>query len=72
MEASAMTRPLPFTQASLRRTIEAARKAGLQVTGIRPDGTLVVQDVENAPDTVPRVRIEGQSAPSSKWEDVEA
>ena len=67
-----MTRPLPFTQASLRRAIEAARKAGLQVTGIRPDGTLLVQDVENAPDTVPHISFEGQSAPSSKWEDVEA
>jgi hypothetical protein len=70
--ALAMTRVLPFTQASLRRAIEAARKAGLQVTGIRPDGTLLVQDVENAPRTVPSGGIEEQSAPSSKWEDVEA
>jgi hypothetical protein len=37
-----MTRALPFTQAGLRRAIEAARKAGLRVTGIRPDGTLIV------------------------------
>jgi len=70
--ALAMTRVLRFTQASLRRAIEAARKAGLQVTGIRPDGTLLVQDVENAPRTVPSGGLEEQSAPSSKWEDVEA
>jgi hypothetical protein len=39
-----MTRAIRFTQASLRRAIEAARKAGLRVTGIRPDGTLIVDD----------------------------
>jgi hypothetical protein len=39
-----MTRSLPFTQASLRRAIEAVRKAGLSVTGIRPDGTLIVHE----------------------------
>lgn len=39
-----MTRAVPFTQASLRRAIEAARKSGLRVTGIRQDGTLIVDD----------------------------
>jgi hypothetical protein len=39
-----MTRPIPFTKARLRRAIEAAREAGLRVTGIRPDGTLIVDD----------------------------
>jgi hypothetical protein len=39
-----MTRQLPFTKARLRRAIEAAREAGLRVTGIRPDGTLIVDD----------------------------
>jgi hypothetical protein len=43
-----MTRPLPFTKARLRRAIEAARKAGLRVTGIRPDGTLLVDDRDNS------------------------
>ena len=42
-----MTRKVSFTQASLRRAIEAARKAGLRVTGIRPDGTLVLEDGSN-------------------------
>jgi hypothetical protein len=37
-----MTRPLPFTKARLRRAIEAVREAGLHVTGILPDGTLLV------------------------------
>jgi hypothetical protein len=39
-----MTRAIRFTQASLRRAIEAARKAGLRVTGIRPDGTLMLAE----------------------------
>jgi hypothetical protein len=43
-----MTRVLPFTQASLRRAIEAARKAGLRVTSIRPDGTIIV-DQQDCP-----------------------
>jgi len=43
-----MTRAIAFTQASLRRAIEAARKAGLRVTGIRPDGTLLVDDRDNS------------------------
>jgi hypothetical protein len=42
-----MTRPVPFTQASVRRAIEAARKAGLRVTAIRPDGTVIVDREDN-------------------------
>ena len=45
-----MTRPVPFTKARLRRAIEAAREAGLRVTGIRPDGTLIVDDNPQAPE----------------------
>jgi hypothetical protein len=37
-----MTRVVPFTQASVRRAIAAAEKSGLQVTGIRADGTVLV------------------------------
>jgi hypothetical protein len=42
-----MSAKIRFTQAGLRRAINAARKAGLRVTGIRPDGTLVVDDHSN-------------------------
>jgi hypothetical protein len=45
-----MTRAIPFTKARLRRAIEAARAAGLRVTGIRPDGTLIVDDNPQAAD----------------------
>ncbi len=67
-----MTRAVPFTQASMRRAIAAARKEGLRVTGIRPDGTLVVSDADNAGVAVANLVQEGQSAASAKWEDVEA
>ena len=42
-----MTRVVPFTQASVRRAIAAAQRAGLEVTGIRPDGTVIV--TKNSP-----------------------
>jgi hypothetical protein len=38
-----MTRALPFTQAGIRRAIEAAHKSGYRVVGIRPDGTLILE-----------------------------
>lgn len=44
-----MTRPIPFTQASLRRAIKAAREAGLRVTGIRQDGTLIIGETQDNP-----------------------
>jgi hypothetical protein len=45
-----MTRTIPFTKACLRRAIQAAREAGLRVTGIRPDGTLIVDDSPQVPE----------------------
>ena len=57
-----MTARLPFTKASLRRAIEAAEEAGLKVTEIRPDGTLVVEDGDNA-----EPRVVPLQAGQSKW-----
>jgi hypothetical protein len=42
-----MTKSLPFTRAGLKRAILAAQAAGLRVAGIRPDGTIVVNDENN-------------------------
>jgi len=39
-----MTKRLKCTQAQFRRIIKAARLEGLRVKGIRPDGTIVVDD----------------------------
>jgi hypothetical protein len=36
-----MTRALSFTKASIKRRIEAKREAGLLVTGITADGTVL-------------------------------
>lgn len=39
-----MTKPLPFTVASLARAIKGVERAGRFVVGVRPDGTLIVAD----------------------------
>jgi hypothetical protein len=67
-----MSRALPFTQAGLRRAIEAARKAGLRVTGIRTDGTLLVNDGDNPSPDIAALVPEAEVRAPSKWEDVEA
>ncbi len=67
-----MTRALPFTEMSLRRAIAAARKSGLRVTSIRPDGTLIVIDGDNSLDEVVGLASNGQPVETSEWEDVEA
>jgi len=55
-----MTRALPFTPAAIRRAIQAARKAGLRVKAIRPDGTIVVdeQSAESNPQATESVEKE--------------
>ena len=65
-----MTKPLPFTQASIRRAVKAARKEGLHVLGIRSDGTVIVGDNPNI--GIPVAPSSTENAPPSKWEDVEA
>jgi hypothetical protein len=64
-----MTRALPFTESGLRRAISAARKAGLRVTGIKPDGTLIVHKDTDL--VVDRSEIDEAGTPS-RWEDVRA
>ena len=39
-----MTRPVTFTQASINRAVKAARRAGLTVTGVTADGTVLVRN----------------------------
>ena len=69
MHIESMTRPLPFTEYSLRRAITAARKAGLRVTGIRPDGTLIVHE---GTETLVNIALIDQTEAPSRWEDVKA
>jgi hypothetical protein len=67
-----MSRALPFTQAGLQRAIKAARKAGLQVTGIRADGTLIVKEGDNPPPDIAPVASDSDTAALSRWRDVQA
>jgi hypothetical protein len=39
-----MSKPLPFTEASIARAIKGVERAGRFVIGVRPDGTLIVGD----------------------------
>jgi hypothetical protein len=67
-----MTRPLPFTEASIRRAVNGARKAGLRVISIRPDGMVMVQDGDDEPPLLVAKSQEHQIVPpSSKWKDAE-
>ena len=65
-----MTRALPFTQASIRRAILAAQKAGLCVIGIKSDGTVLTGD--NPAALVPAGSGRQDDAEPSKWADVQA
>lgn len=66
-----MTARLPFTQAGLVRAISAAKKAGLCVRGIKPDGTIVVDNADGGVALAPE-SIDPSPDDLSKWEDVEA
>lgn len=65
-----MTSRLPFTQASVKRAIAAAQKAGLQIIGIRPDGTVMVNDGEKIEiDVSTALRVPPTAPAPSKWRD---
>jgi hypothetical protein len=57
----------PFTQARLKRAISAARAAGLRVIGIRPDGTVLVQEGD-AP-IVPGGEQQQDAPATTSWDD---
>jgi hypothetical protein len=57
-----MTRPLPFTEASIARLIRGVERAGRHVLGVRPDGILIVGDRPVDPTSF--VPAEAQSSPA--------
>jgi hypothetical protein len=68
--AGPMTKPLPFTEARVRRVIAAARKEGI-ATGaisIHPDGTITVRWGEQG---VALSAPPPHNAASSEWEDIQ-
>jgi hypothetical protein len=65
-----MTKRATFTQAQVRRSIQAARREGLRVTGIKPDGTVVVADCgENPPAPVDGLISSSEDADAVRWRD---
>ena len=62
-----MTVSAVATQAVVKRHIEAARKAGLTVIGIRPDGTVLVSDGENPILDTLRDDMTRQDAEAQRW-----
>ena len=64
-----MTRALPFTEAGLKRAIRAAQHSGLQVVGIRPDGTLLGDKSEGS---VAAASSDENTETRSKWSDIQA
>jgi hypothetical protein len=63
-----VTRALPFTKANLKRRIEAVHAAGLFVTAVLPDSTLLTGD--RRPEAIRP--FEGQDSAADKWADVKA
>jgi hypothetical protein len=62
-----MTKPLPFTQQSIRRRIAAVLASGLRVKGVANDGTVLV---DHGDKSGAEVAAAPESAPS-KWRDAE-
>jgi len=58
-----MSRPLPFTAASLARAIKGVEKAGRFVVGVKADGTVIVGD--KPVDTTSLVPTDAQSSRAS-------
>ncbi|WP_338821603.1 hypothetical protein [Bradyrhizobium septentrionale] len=63
-----MSKPLPFTEASLARAIKAVKRAGLHVIGVRPDGTVITSDHPIEVTSLIPQDGHNESVPS-KWED---
>jgi hypothetical protein len=56
-----VTRPLPFTEASIARAIKGVERAGLFVVGVKPDGTLLIS--AQPLDTTSLVPVELEQSP---------
>jgi hypothetical protein len=66
-----MTKRLSFTESTIKRTIAAARKAGLDVNAVSvaPDGTITVHHM---PEGVATPGVGTHNGSSSEWEDFQA
>jgi hypothetical protein len=63
MTGRAVTKPLPFTKASITRRILGIKQAGLHPLGVTADGTVLIGD--RPLDTTSLVPPEAQTSPPS-------
>jgi hypothetical protein len=65
-----VTKPLPFTEARVRRAIAAARKEGIAIgaVSIHPDGTVTIHQGI----AMPLAPTHNAVTPASEWEDIRA
>jgi hypothetical protein len=63
-----VTKQLLFTQAAVRRAIAAARKEGLHVLAIRPDGTVLVGETPGKISDVAPTAPENTDEADSVWD----
>ena len=69
-----LTKPLPFTEALIRRAVSGVRSAGLRISAVevRPDGTVVVRSGDDATAALSYTKtVSNTAAASSGWEDEE-
>lgn len=65
-----MSRPLPFTAASITRLIKGIEAApGHFVVGAKPDGTLIIGDKAIETTSLVPVPVPVQNDPAFEWED---
>jgi hypothetical protein len=66
-----VTTRLAFTEATIKRAVAAARKAGVEVNAVSvaPDGTITVHHM---PEGVAQRAVGTHNGSSSEWEDLKA
>jgi hypothetical protein len=64
-----MTKRGTFTQAQVRRAIQAAQREGLRIAGIKADGTVVVFEGENPLVPVDRPITATDDLDARRWGD---
>jgi len=62
-------KPIPFTEASLARAIRGVKRAGQFVVGVKPDGTLIVDEKPLEAAALGLLEPQ-QSLHTSTWDDV--
>jgi hypothetical protein len=67
-----MTKRATCTQAQVRRIIRAAREEGLRITGIKPDGTILLHVDDDPSCTTTVFELDERTSTDSKWGAVEA